>query len=74
MRKVWSNELKAFSISIVTKNPYLLRMSLISVMSAINLPLSPINLFSTYVVCCGEIKLERTLLSLDARALVEIIL
>ena len=53
---------------------------MISMMSAINLPLSPINLFSTYVVCCGEIrkdlgeiKLGRTFLTLDARAL-EIIL
>ena len=42
-------------------------------MSAINLPLSPVNLFSTYAVCCGEIKLGRTVLTLDARGL-EIIL
>ena len=60
-------------ISIVTKHPSLLRMSVISMMSAINLTLSPINLFLTYAVCCGEIKLGRTFLSLDAKAL-EIIL
>ena len=69
MKKVRSNESKAFSISSVTKNPSLLRTSVISMMSAINLPLSPINLFSTYAVCCGEIKLGRTFLSLDARPL-----
>ena len=69
MTKVWSNESKAFSISIVTKNPSLLRTPVLSMMSAINLPLSPINLFSTYTVCCGEIKLGKTFLSLDARAL-----
>ena len=46
------------SISIVTKNPSLLRMLVISIMSAINLPLSPINLFSTYAVCCGTTKLN----------------
>ena len=64
MIKVWSNESKALSISIVTKNPSLLKMTVISIMSSINLPLSPINLFSTYAVWCGEIKL-----GLDARAI-----
>ena len=38
-------------------------------MSAINLPFSPINLFPTYAVCCGEDKIGRTFLSLDARVL-----
>ena len=60
-------------MSIVIKSPSLLRTSVISMMSAINLPLSPINLISTYAVCCGEIKLGRTFLTLDARGL-EIIL
>ena len=41
--------------------------------SAINLPLSPISLFSTYAVCRGEIRLGRTFSGLDTRAL-EIIL
>ena len=45
MAKVWSNESKAFSISIVTKNTSSLRMPVISMISTINLPLSPINLF-----------------------------
>ena len=70
MTKVWSNESKAFSIFIVTENPSLLKMSVISVMSAINLL---INLFSSYIVCCGEIKLGRTFLRFDTKAL-EIIL
>ena len=69
MTKIWSNKLKAFSISIVTKNPFLLRTPVISIMSAINLPLSKINLSSTYAICCGEIKLGRTFLRHDARAL-----
>ena len=44
-------------------------MSVISVMSTMNVPLSPINLCSTYAVYCGEIKLGKTFLSFDARAL-----
>ena len=40
--KAWSNEWKTFSISIYNKNP-LLRMSVISMLSAINQLLSPIN-------------------------------
>ena len=66
--KAWSDELKGFSISIFTKNTSLLKMSVISVISAINLLLSPINRFLPYVVCCGEIELGRTFLNLAARA------
>ena len=71
MIKIWYNESKAFSISIVIENSSLLKMLVISVMSAINLPLSPVNLFLPYTtcVCCNEIKLGRTFLSRDARAL-----
>ena len=43
LRKSWLRESKAFSISIVTRNPS--NQSLISIMSEINLPLSPIYPF-----------------------------
>ena len=56
MMKVCSNKLKPLSISIVTKKPSLLKMTVMSMMSAINLLLLPINLFTTYVVWCGEIE------------------
>ena len=69
MTKLWSNESKAFLICIVTKNPSLLGMSVVSTMSAIKLPFSPINLFSTFAVCCGKIRLGRTFFSLDTGAL-----
>ena len=45
LRKSWSREPKAFSISIVTRNPSIFNQSLISIKSEINLPLSPIDLF-----------------------------
>ena len=40
-------------------------MTVISMMSAINQLLSPINLFSTYVFWCGEIDLDARALSLS---------
>ena len=43
--KSWSRESKAFSISIVTRNPSIFNQSLISVMSEINVTLSSLNLF-----------------------------
>ena len=45
------SELKSFPIPIVTKNSSLLKMVVTSMMSAINLLLSPINRFWQYVVC-----------------------
>ena len=74
MTKLLSNESKALSKSIVTKNSTLLRTSVTSMMSAINLPLSRIHIFLlAYAVCYGEIKLGRTFLSLDARGLEKIL-
>ena len=43
-RKQWFNEPKAFSISIVTKKPSILKTSLTSMISDINLPVLQINL------------------------------
>ena len=63
MTTVWSNETKAFSRSIVTKYPSLLAMSLISMMSAINWPLSPINLFWSYAACCHFLYFEYAVLT-----------
>ena len=45
IRKLRSRESKAFSISIVTRKPVILKQPLISIMSEINLSLPPINLF-----------------------------
>ena len=45
IRKLWSRESEAFLIFIVTRKPVILKQPLISVMSEITLPLSPINLF-----------------------------
>ena len=45
IRKSWPRESKAFSTSIVTRNPSLFNKSLISFMLQINLPLPPTNLF-----------------------------
>ena len=47
LRKLWLRKSKTFSMSIVTRNPAILNQPLIPVMSEINLPLSPINLFFT---------------------------
>ena len=60
-RKAWSNESKAFSVSYVNKNSSLMKKkSVISIISAINLSVLPINLLKTCGVCCGEIKLGMT--------------
>ena len=56
-------------MSIVTKNLSLLGMSVISMMSAISSLLLAENLFSPYAFCCGEIKLKKIFLSLDAEVL-----
>ena len=67
-RKEWFNELKALSISVVAKKPSILKTSLISMISDINLPVSQINLCLTYAVCSWLIKTGRIYLSLSARA------
>ena len=47
LRKSFPRESKAFSISIVTRNIPVLNLSMISVMSEINLPLYTIKVFFT---------------------------
>ena len=66
--------IKSFSISIVTRKPVILKQPLISIMSEINLPLSPINLFFffTEAVCCEEINVSKINVNLFEIALYKI--
>ena len=57
IRNLWSNESRAFSVSIVIKKPSILLILVISITSDINFPLSSIGLFLTYAVCCEAIKI-----------------
>ena len=62
IRKLWSKK-NAFSISIVTKKLFNFFFILaISIISDINLSLSPLCLFLTYPVCCKKVKSGRTFL------------
>ena len=54
-------------MSVVTEKPSNFFNPAISIISDINLPLSPICLFLTYAVCCVEIKSGRTFLSFSER-------
>ena len=55
-----SNESIAFSTSIVTEKPYICRILVISIISDINLLLSPMLLFWIYTVCCAYIGRGKT--------------
>ena len=57
-----------FSMSIATRKPSNFFILAISVTSDINLPLSSICLFLTYVVCCEDIKSGKTAFSFSERA------
>ena len=49
-------------MSMVTRKPVILKQPLISIMSQINLPLSPIICF--FAVCCEEINVDKALFNL----------
>ena len=66
---MWSRESNAFSISVATTRPVILNQPLISIMSEINLPLTPVNLFFTLTVCCEEINVGKTVFNLFEIAL-----
>ena len=68
-KKAMVRESKAFTISIVTRKPVILNQLLISIMSEINLLLSPINLFFIYAVCYEEINVGKTVSNLFEIAL-----
>ena len=67
IRKLWSHESKAFSMPFITEKLMFLIL-VISIMSDIKLPLFPICLFFTYVVCYEEIKSGTTSFSFSKRA------
>ena len=64
IRKLWSGESKTFSISMITRNSIILKQPLISIMSEINIPISPINLFFTEPVCCEKINVGKVVFHL----------
>ena len=64
------NKVKSFSI--VTRKLLILKQPVISVMSEINTPLSPINLFFTQAVSCEENNVGKTVFNLMEMALEKI--
>ena len=66
-KKEWLKESNAFSMSTVNIYPLKFKTLLISNISDINLPRSPINLFFTYTVRWHDIKSGRVSFNLAAR-------
>ena len=73
-KKLWSKESKAFSRSMVIKNPGIFSLPQISMVSDINLPLSLMHRFSTYAVWFKEIIDGKIGLSFAAKAFDKIFL
>ena len=66
-KKAWSKESKLFSISVVSTNLSVLEMSMISLISAIDLLLWLVNLLLTCVIYYSKIIFGKTFLTLAAR-------